>query len=299
MKLYLAAGYNSGMGQSQPAYRRLSPAAKYALDYCQDRLESYHYLGNPATVEHIRREGRKVFLDSGAFSAFSLGVDVRIEDYAQFCKDNADIILMPSVLDAIGDPDGTWVNQKRLEDLGVNCLPCYHFGEPEAVLEYYLDNYEYITIGGMVPISSPNLIRWLDRIWPEHLLDAQGQPRAKVHGFGLTSPNLMRRYPWYSVDSSSWIQISSFGAVFEPAYGALHISDKAPNRKSFDQHFDNLSPVVQEKLTATFEYYGFTVEQLRKCYVHRRAYCALRFTLLAEEIAGGREQHVTEQRYLL
>ena len=299
MKLYLAAGYNSAMGRFQGAYKRLSPQAKTAFDYCNHRLESYHYLHSESLLEHIRRDGRKVFLDSGAFSAFSLGVDVSLEDYAAFCHKNADIILMPSVLDAIGDPDGTWVNQKRLEDLGVACLPCYHFGEPEAVLEYYLEHYDYITIGGMVPISSPNLKRWLDRIWPDHLLDSNGQPRAKIHGFGLTSPELMERYPWYSVDSSSWVQIASFGAVFEPDYGALHISEKAPNRKSFNQHFDNLAPVVQDRLRATFEFYGFTADQLRTCYIHRRAYNALRYTLLAEQIEKRRDPHVTEQRYLL
>ena len=222
-----------------------------------------------------------------------------IEAYAKFCHDNADFIEVASVLDAIGSAEGTWRNQKRLEDLGVHCLPCFHYGEPEAALEYYLDNYDHMTIGGMVPISSPNLIRWLDRIWPEHILDKDGKPRAKVHGFGLTSPTLMTRYPWYSVDSSSWVQIASYGAVFEPEYGALHISEKAPNRKSFNQHFDNLAPVVQQKLEAGFEFYGFTVEQLRKCYIHRRAYNALRFTLLAENIARDRQDHIQEQKYLL
>lgn len=298
MKLYLAAGYNSSMGRFQGAYRRLSDAAKFAFDYCNDRLESYHYLHSESLLEHIRRDGRKVFLDSGAFSAFSLGVEVSLEDYAAFCHKNADIILMPSVLDAIGDHVGTWQNQKRLEDLGVACLPCYHYGEPEEVLEYYLEHYEYITIGGMVPISSPNLVRWLDRIWPDHIL-RDGEPRAKVHGFGLTSPDLMTRYPWYSVDSSSWVQIASFGAVFQPGYGTIHISSKAPNRKNFDQHFNTLSPVVQDKLRETFEYYGFTPEQLQKCYIHRRAYNALQYTLLAERIERERVAHVVEQKYLL
>lgn len=299
MKLYLAAAYNSTMGRHQGAYKRLSPAAKYAMDYCKHYLESYHYLGSERLINEIRRDERKVFLDSGAFSAFSLGVDVNIEDYAAFCKKNADIILMPSVLDAIGDHVGTWENQKRLEDLGVQCLPCFHFGEPEEVLDYYLEHYDYITIGGMVPISSPNLVRWLDRIWPDHILDDNGKPRAKVHGFGLTSASLMARYPWYSVDSSSWVQMASFGAVFEPEYGSLHISSKAPNRKNFNQHYNTISQPARDKLDKTFEFYGFTAEELQRCYIHRRAYNALRFNLLAEQIEAQRTEHVVEQKYLL
>lgn len=300
MKLYLAAAYNSNMGLHGAAFRRLDEFGKYAIRYCQHWLESYHYLGSQRTVDNIRRDGRKIFLDSGAFSAFTKGVEVDIKAYAQFCKDNADIILMPSVLDAIGDPDGTWVNQKRLEDLGVACLPCYHYGEPEAVLEYYIANYDYITIGGMVPVSGPNLVRWLDRIWPKYLIDEHGQPRVKVHGFGLTSPDLMARYPWYSVDSSSWLQISSFGAIFLPGYGTVHLSHKAPNRKIFGQHYQSVAPAVREKLDEVFAYYGFTAERLQRCYVHRRAFNALTYNLLANKISSERAaQHVTQQRLLL
>lgn len=300
MKLYLAAGYHNGMSRHQKIYRRLTPHAKYAMEHCPNRLESYHYLYKAEkTCNDIRRDGKKVFLDSGAFSAFSLGVDVDIEAYAQFCIDNSDIVDVASVLDAIGDVDGTWRNQTTLEQLGVKCLPCFHYGEPEAALEHYLDNYEYITIGGMVPISSPNLIRWLDRIWPKHILDKDGKPRAKVHGFGLTSPQLMRRYPWHSVDSSSWIQVSSFGALFDKDFGTFHVSAQAPNRKMFNGHFTTFAQPIQDKLVERFEYYGFTLGQLQECYAHRRAYCALQYQLLAEEITQQQQQFRVRQEYLL
>lgn len=298
MKLYLAATYSNGMGNHDQQFRRLSPNAKAAMNYCQYYLESYHYLGQQSKIDSIRRDNRVIFLDSGAFSAFTQGVDVDIEAYARFCKDNADIVQYASVLDAIGDEIGTWQNQHKLEQLGVNVLPCYHYGEPIEVLRYYRDNYEYMTIGGMVPISTPQLFLWLDRVW-EELIDGNGEPVIKVHGFGLTSPALMEKYPWYSVDSSSWLQIASFGAVFVPGYGMVHLSAKAPSRKIHGQHFENYSKPVQEKLHENFYYYGFTQKDLADKYMERRAYNALQYTLLAEQITANKEPYKTTQATLL
>ena len=298
MKLYLAAAYSNEMGVHQKIYRRLTPNGKLALDYCQDRLESYHYVTDN-TVRAMRREpGRKVFLDSGAFSAFTQGVDIDVEVYAAFCRDHEDIIEVPSVLDVVGDAVGTWHNQKKLEDLGVNCLPCFHFGEPEEALKYYVENYEHMTIGGMVPISTPNLIRWLDRIWPEYLMNPDGSAKLKVHGFGLTSQDLMERYPWYSVDSSSWIQVSSFGSVFIPDYGTLAVSKQSPSRKNPNVHYDTLpSDAHRRRMDEIFEFYGFTYELLSEHYSERRAFCAISYALLADRITKTR-QNRTYQPYL-
>jgi len=160
-------------------------------------LESYHYIKGAAAVEKMRAEGVQIFLDSGAYSAYTQGVQIDIYEYCDYIHKNADFIAMASVLDAIGDPDGTWQNQWRMEQLGVNPLPCYHYNEPTAVLDHYVKNYDYITIGGMVPISTQQLTLWLDRIWNEHLINGDGTPKVKVHGFGLTSLPLMLRYPWH------------------------------------------------------------------------------------------------------
>ena len=126
-----------------------------------------------------------MFLDSGAFSAFTLGKVIDLPAYVDYCKRNADIIEFASVLDGIGDPLLTFKNQKAMEKLGVTPLPCFHYGEDERYLEYYIKNYDYITIGGMVPIATPQLFHWLDRIWAKYLVDGARRAKIKVHGFGL------------------------------------------------------------------------------------------------------------------
>ena len=65
---------------------------------------------------------------------------------------------MASVLDGIGDPLQTYRNQLEMEARGIRPLPCFHAGEDEKYLEYYIQNYEYITLGGMVGSSAMQLI---------------------------------------------------------------------------------------------------------------------------------------------
>jgi hypothetical protein len=263
MKVYLAAMLYNDFRAGSRVYERLTETEQRAVDAVQYILDSYHYINNQRMVNRIRSTGRKIFLDSGAFSAFTQKVEMDLEKYCDYIKANSDFIEhvdgqpLASVLDEIGDADGTWRNQDRMEKLGVCPLPCYHFGEDPRVLEYYTANYKYITIGGMVPISSAQLKVWLDRIWADHLTDPDGSPKIKVHGFGLTSVPLMARYPWYSVDSSSWVQLGGMGNIFIPQFGMLAVSKDAPQRHEAGKHLDNLTKPEFEVVAGFIEGLGF------------------------------------------
>jgi hypothetical protein len=235
-------------------------------------LESYHYIKKINFVERIREEGVKVFLDSGAFSAFTKGAKTDLPAYCEYIHRCQDIILMPSVLDAIGDPEGTWRNQVEMERRGVRPLPCFHYGEPEALLQHYIKNYEYITLGGMVPISTPQLKLWLDRLFKDYICDEHGKPIVKVHGFGLTSLPLMERYPWYSVDSSTWVQWAANGMILLPGFGQLNISANSSSRKILGQHFDNYTDVERVAIAKRIQAFGIDPERLRVDYIARWAF---------------------------
>ena len=234
-------------------------------------LESYHYIHKELAAQRVRAANCKVFLDSGAFSAYTLGVKMDIGAYCDYIHRNADFIEMASVLDAINDADGTWRNQEEMERRGVRPLPCYHYGEPTAVLDYYVSKYEYITIGGMVPISTAQLKIWLDRIWAEHLTHPDGTPKVKVHGFGLTSLPLMLRYPWYSVDSSTWVQWGSNGMILIPDGKGrqLDISARSSRRKEKGMHLDTYTPPEKAALEAQIRAHGVDPDRLRHVYYSR------------------------------
>lgn len=294
MKLYLAGIYTSNFHKGSQLYARLTEREKAARDGVRYYLESYHYIHKQAYVDKIRADGVKVFLDSGAFSAFTKGVEVDIRGYCDYIKRNLDIIenvdgaLCASVLDGIGDPLKTWQNQMAMEQMGVRPLPCFHYGEDERYLEWYIENYDYITLGGMVPISTPQLFHWLDRIWDKYLTDGSGRPRLKVHGFGLTTQALMERYPWYSVDSSSWVQIAANGGILLPGFGAIPVSTNSPAAKQYNRHLNTLPDLQRDGLVRRISEQGFEVERLQTEYVSRWAYNCWAFTEVNEKLLSSR-----------
>lgn len=272
MKIYLAALLYNDFRPGSAVYNRLDDTEKAAVAGAAHILDSYHYIGNDRMVKRIRESGRQIFLDSGAFSSFTQGITVDIYKYCRYIHKNNDLFEVVSVLDAIGDHNQTYRNQKIMEKEGILPLPCYHYGEPLEVLQYYVEHYDYITIGGMVPISTPQLVLWLDDIWEKHLVHSDGSPKVKVHGFGLTSVPLMARYPWYSVDSSSWVQLGGMGNIFLPEFGTIAVSEHAPQRKEAGKHIDNLPAEHMEVVLRFIFDLGFDLDRLRKLHLTRKVF---------------------------
>jgi len=212
-----------------------------------------------------------IFLDSGAFSAFTQGVEIDINEYIEFIKAHKDHLEVYANLDVIGSPEGTWRNQRRMEKAGVNPLPCFHYGEDPKWLQMYLSRgYDYIALGGMVPISTPDLRIWLDDIWKNYLTDKDGMPIIKVHGFGLTSNSLMRRYPWWSVDSTSWVMTGRMGGVYVPKFKdgkydysedcwKVQVSNRSPSKNEAGKHLESFSPIARQNIEKYFTAKGFKV----------------------------------------
>jgi hypothetical protein len=298
MRLFNAGIYTSNFDKLGTVYARLTEGERVMRDSCENFLESYHYVHSQRYVDKMRRDGIKVFLDSGAYSAFSQGISVDLGAYCDYIHRNQDIIEFPSVLDAIGDADGTWRNQEAMEKRGVRPLPCFHYGEPIEVLQYYLTKYDYITIGGMVPISTPQLKIWLDRIWDEYLTDDDGTPKVKVHGFGLTSLPLMFRYPWYSVDSSTWVQWAANGMILIPGKaGQVDVSNQSSRRKQRNQHMDSVSPAETAAIENEIRSFGGDPDRLRDIYYARWAWNSWAFPKYAEsKVWEGDKFETVEQR---
>lgn len=291
VQIYMAAVYTNSYMPGMNRYVKLTEREREIVETLPHILESWHYVGKQSYVDHMRRCSAQVFLDSGAFSAYTLGVTLSVKEYCDYIVRNRDILrvedgdLMASVLDGIGDPLQTYRNQLEMEarfkeEYGLNLrpLPCFHAGEDERYLEWYVANYEYITLGGMVGSSTKQLMVWLDRVWDRYLTDGAGRPKIKVHGFGITAVPIMEAYPWYSCDSSSWIQSAAFGSIIMPGVSArnpampLSVSEKSPSRHDFGQHATTLSPVECDYVFRKLEENGFTYERLSTVYESRAAY---------------------------
>ncbi len=189
--------------------------------------------------------------------------------YIEFIKKYIDYIDVYANLDIINNAEATWANQQYLEAAGIKPIPVWHFGcDVKWLLMYLEKGYDYIAIGGLVPNPPKILIPALDEMFSKYLTDSKGMPLVKLHGFAVTSPKLVVRYPWYSVDSTSWVKFGKYGIVciprirngvfiYEDSSWSVCVSNRSPSQKIEGKHFSTLSEAEQ----------NFILE-----YIHKKGY---------------------------
>lgn len=219
--------------------------------------------------EHITKKGislpeRKnpniqLFLDSGAYTGWSQGKPVNVDDYINFINDqkwdrnqtderfqemrgnhapytkdefeliaNLDVIPgKPGVPESPDDLESAaqqgWDNMLYMESKGINVVHIFHQGEDFRWLKKISDHQEYIGISPNNLATTHEKQLWLDRAF-SFLDNGKGGCRNKTHGFGVSSLKLMERYPWFSCDSSTWSMGRRTGTIklFIPENKNLH-----------------------------------------------------------------------------
>lgn len=180
------------------------------LDQPAKFLLSYHYFKKMDLDELVDGMNAKpmLFADSGAYSAWTQGVEVKVKEYAEWLKRWQHLLSVYVNLDVIRDVDATASNQRLLEREGLAPIPVFHTGSDMSVLDDLAKTYPYIALGGMVGSSGAACLRWSAACMK------RTQDQGTVfHGFGQTRKALIESLPWYSVDSSSWGSGHRFGAV--------------------------------------------------------------------------------------
>lgn len=243
----------------------------------------------------LKPEEFRFFLDSGAYSAWTRGTVIDLDEYCEFIKANIEQIDVYASLDVIPGRPGqiasererneaaeqSWWNYLYMREEGLDPLPVYHYGEAERFLDRMLEyGCDYIGIGGLVGVPADRRIMWLDPLF-ERLTDSQGYPLVKTHGFGMTSIPLIFRYPWYSVDSTTWIKITANGAVYLPALGPggefvfdripaiISVSDQNDKQSTAGAHGNSLPKAAREILDRWLSYCGKTYAECAESYFHR------------------------------
>lgn len=202
-----------------------------------------------------------LFVDSGAFGKQSK--KVILDDYIQFIKKNESQISVYANFDVIGDAEATWKNQKMMEREGLKPLPVFHYSNDIKWLYRLINKYNYIALGGAVPIAGDQkaMFNWLDSIWKIILSES---PKLKIHGFGIQNIKIAKRYPWYSIDSSSVHIMARYGGIYSP-WGSIKINPniqtpfmkwqiKKPSAlrnvyEFVEQHIDNVPFELTRKTT--------------------------------------------------
>lgn len=173
-----------------------------------------------------------IMMDSGAFSAWSSGITINIDDYIAYLKENMPSFYSAVCLDTIPGESGSMarVTQRMLEEsanksfenylkmrkAGLDVIPVFHQGEDFAHLERLVDErVPYIGISPYMRAKPDSMMAWFDECFTR-ITDKDGVPLVKTHGFGVTSNRATRRYPWFTLDSTSWIMQAAYGSVYLP-----------------------------------------------------------------------------------
>jgi len=216
-----------------------------------------------------------LFLDSGAFSAKTKNLEININDYIAYIKRYGRYIDVYANLDVIGDQEATWKNQEMMEKAGLSPLPVFHVEDDMKYLERCIDNYDYFCLGGMAKgYNKKERASFIDLCFEQICNQPSLFPKCKIHGFGMTSIDWMWRWPWYSVDSTSWVLTSRMGSIFVPRFKQgkydyreqpwkVTVSNRSPLKQEPQSdgswHIDNFSPLKQDIIMRYFKEKGFVL----------------------------------------
>jgi hypothetical protein len=160
----------------------------------------------------------RILIDSGAFTAFTTGKVIKLEEYGEWALnfkkqwESKVRSLEFFNLDVIGSQEKSNINLHRLEKMGLQTIPIFTYKADIKHLEYYLRNYEYIGLGGLVGRPAKEIQQWLDYCF-KYIIKYKKETGIlrKIHLLGVTKQEFLERYPCYSCDSSGWVACLRFG----------------------------------------------------------------------------------------
>jgi hypothetical protein len=184
----------------------------------EERFEKYNLKDYPFDI----------FLDCGAFTAWTKGIKINLENYLRFTTKYVDSFEKIASLDI--QPEGSkkedfqysgeqsFKNYQRMKQYLplTKLVPTLHYGEDFQYLEEYIkDGVELIALGGMAGLIRDSAsfrvkmsLPWLAEIFKKY-------PNQRFHGFGMFTKNILLNFPFYSTDSSYWIHSMRYGNVFQ------------------------------------------------------------------------------------
>lgn len=256
-------------------------------EYLQSKsvLRLFSQVNERKRIEEWRQGGysNKLFIDSGAFSVAHNGKTVDIDQYIQYINDRPDIPIFVE-LDEIPFPvlnsetakkcsEGSWRNYLYMKERVTHpgyLLPLYHFGEPKDALRRILNTEvdgklpEYIGIGGRHGVSTNLQDKYFHEIFS--IIKASKNPNVKVHAFGMTVIKLLEKFPFYSADSTTWLQLGMNGNINTKSYGIVNVSEKGKYNKD---NVNNFNEKAKKAIIEEIESYGYTLEEVATNYKSR------------------------------
>lgn len=267
-------------GSDNPAWR------EYLLAKKANRLASWINDRNVIDAWIANKGKGKLFIDSGAFSAHTVGKEVDIDKYIEFLNSIDEYVYIAAELDKIpGEfrkaktrkqcleaPLIGWENYLYMRERVKSpdkILPVFHQNEDfdwlVRMLETTFDS-KHIPYIGVSPAndrSTKEKNEWFEQVF--RIIGQSSNPNVKTHAFGMTSLPVLERYPFTSADSTSWIMTGANGGIMTP-YGTVVMSSKQLDNP---QHIIHQPEAEIQQIKALCKKYKFNFEELKESYQER------------------------------
>ena len=133
----------------------------------------------------------------------------------------------------VGSQEEKTERRRRFEERGIRVMPVYHPTDDEDYQERLFKRYGVVGIGGLV-VGKEGKFEAREF---QPVFQRARKYMTKLHGFGMTTQEPMRKMPFYTVDSTSWLMGGKFGTTYEFRNGELKVydGDKKDIRKEFKE----------------------------------------------------------------
>lgn len=228
-----------------------------------------------------------IFIDSGAYSAYTKGAVVDTEAYLDWLNEYGDAFTVFAQVDFIPgksnqetDPDIylkapgiSWENylymrSKLRPELRDKLLYVWHQGEDFKWLVNALDwrdpqtgdRIKYLGISPHTEVTSANRLKFCKETY--RIIRASSNPEVKTHLFGMTALHLLKYVPATSVDSTTWLQTAIHGQILLHKGGKLAPVVVSERTLHLDNHFIYQAPQIQNEIVKQIEALGYSAEAL-------------------------------------
>ena len=171
-------------------------------------------------------------LDCGAFTAWKQGKPVDLKGYYEWVREwrrhpGFDWAIIPDVIDGTEYDNMRAIGDWHQQNIDARQVPVWHLHESFDKLRAHAAGafngvYEAVAFGSSGQWSTPGTEDWWARIAEAMscISDDRGRPYCRIHGLRMLNPNIVRRIPFRSADSTNAAQnnglTSRFGSYPPP-----------------------------------------------------------------------------------
>lgn len=291
-------------------------AGQYCIDRGHNVLKSW-FLEQKALEKVIsyKKDGKyngKIMVDSGAFTAHRSDITINVDDYIAWLNENEPYLECYVQLDQI---PGKWGQKRSKEDIlfaekaswenykymvsklknPYKLLAVFHqdenFENLKRLLDFQIDGkpVPYICISGAKDRAPKDRRDWYHKCFD--IIRTSNNPNVKVHCLGCSTYSDLMLFPFYSSNSSTWVQVAAMGSIQD--YSTIAVSEQALKNADNLHRFKSVLPVLKQRC----ELFKLNIEDLKVSYTHRDIYnCEFMLYWIDKNIKNRQNVKIRDRR---